>query len=244
MSTLAEYTVKSPSRGGSVARPREQAPNELWLALLAGGHRVLLHDLHGRGYSDAPAVATYDASLYVTQLALLLQRIGWPRTRLMGVNLDGAIAAAFVATFPDLVENGVVLVAFTGIVESSELSRTAKFTSSPIVQALSTNPVIYVRHLVPPDLLLVISLWQAYPRRLASKSDHRHTTEDALVHELGTADHTVPPAHSSQLKALLANSTSDAAHVELALVPDAGHALTWTHADAVGAPVRAFFAGG
>ncbi|KAJ6529517.1 Alpha/Beta hydrolase protein [Mycena vulgaris] len=240
--------------------------------LVEAGHRVLLYDLYGRGYSDAPAAATYDASLYVTQLALLLQHVGWPRTRLMGVSMGGGIAAAFVATFPDLVENEVVLVASAGLVESSDLSRTAKVMSSPIVQALTANPLIY-----------------AYLRRLASKPDHIHTTEDALVHELvrlqsahlpgfnravssslragpvtglrwafesrawegrrvlvvhGTADQTVPPAHSSQLKTVLANSTSDAARVELALVPGAGHALTWTHADAVGAAVCAFLAGG
>lgn len=35
------------------------------------GYHVLLYDLHGRGYSDAPQV-TYDVSLYTTHLALLI----------------------------------------------------------------------------------------------------------------------------------------------------------------------------
>ncbi|KAJ7164517.1 hypothetical protein C8R46DRAFT_1193121, partial [Mycena filopes] len=54
--------------------------------LLAGaGYRVLLYDLYGRGYLDAPRGATYDAQLYVTQLAPLLQHVGWARARLVGV---------------------------------------------------------------------------------------------------------------------------------------------------------------
>ncbi|KAJ6601994.1 Alpha/Beta hydrolase protein [Mycena vulgaris] len=194
--------------------------------LVEAGHRVLPYDLYGGGSSDAPAPATYDALLYVTQLALLLQHVGWPHTRLRGVSMGGAIVAAFVAMLPDLVENEVVLVASAGLVEG-----------------LTANPLIY-----------------AYLRRLASKPDHRQAIERALVHELalesrswegrrvlvvhGTADHTVPPAHSSHLKALLANSTCDASRGELALVPGAGHALPWTHADAVGAGVCASLAGG
>lgn len=43
-------------------------------------------DLYGRGYSDAPQ-ATYDTSLYVTQLALLLQYIRWDKTDVVGVSM-------------------------------------------------------------------------------------------------------------------------------------------------------------
>ncbi|KAJ6530504.1 hypothetical protein DFH09DRAFT_1285036 [Mycena vulgaris] len=179
----------------------------------------------------------------VTQLALL-QHVGWPRTRLMGVSIGGAIAAAFVATFPDLMENEVVLVASAGLVKSSDLSRTAKVMSSPIVQALFANPLIYVCHLIALDLLLIIYLSQAYLRRLSFKPHHKHTTEDALIHELRVPRPVAPfpvraaslslqvgTAHSSQLKALLANSTGDVARGAGAR---AGRALTWAHADACG----------
>ncbi|KAJ6556291.1 Alpha/Beta hydrolase protein [Mycena capillaripes] len=121
--------------------------------LVATGHRVLVYDLYGRGYSAAPVAVPYDAQLYVTQLALLLQHVGWTRTRLAGVSMGGAIAAAFVASFPGLVERDVVLVACAGLVESSDLPRTAKVMSSPLVQTLTANPWI-----------------AAYLRRLASKA--------------------------------------------------------------------------
>lgn len=71
--------------------------------LVAKGYRVLLYgmcaytqicgaqfsstpDLYGRGYSDAPHT-TYDAKLYTTQLALLLQYVGWSKANIVGVSM-------------------------------------------------------------------------------------------------------------------------------------------------------------
>lgn len=52
---------------------------ELWT-------NALLLDLYGRGYSDAPHT-TYDANLYTTQLALLLQYVGWNKADIVGVSM-------------------------------------------------------------------------------------------------------------------------------------------------------------
>ena len=82
--------------------------------LVGAGYRVLLYDLYGRGYSDAPEGVPYDAKLYVTQLALLLQHLKWDRARIVGFSMGGAVAAAFVAAFPELAERDVVLVASAG----------------------------------------------------------------------------------------------------------------------------------
>ncbi|KAJ7142813.1 alpha beta-hydrolase, partial [Mycena epipterygia] len=236
--------------------------------LVKAGHRVLLYDLYGRGYSDAPAGAAYDAQLYVTQLALLLQHVGWPRTRLVGVSMGGAIAAAFVATFPNLVENDVVLVACAGLVESSDLSRTSKVMSSPMVQMLTANPLVYayLRRLAEerssavalPDPSVMqdpglmhelVRLQSAYlpgfnravsaslragpvtGMRWAFESNAWEGRRVLVVH--GTADHTVPPAHAPRIKALIEGFS-------VSLVPGAGHALTWTHAEEVGREVCKF----
>src|ERR1700722_6289466 len=60
-----------------------------------------LSDLYGRGYSDAPQT-TYDVSLYVTQLALLMQHIKWDQTRLVGVSMVCVcITPIFLVTFND-----------------------------------------------------------------------------------------------------------------------------------------------
>ncbi|KAK7045078.1 Alpha/Beta hydrolase protein [Favolaschia claudopus] len=148
------YWLVGPENGRKIVLIHGlSVPSLIWQPLIppliASGHRVLLYDLYGRGYSAAPVGAAYDSQLYVTQLALLLQHLGWERTRLAGVSMGGGIAAAFVAAFPKLVEREVVLVASAGLLEASDLPRTAKVMSSPLVQTLTSNPLIYayLRHL-------------------------------------------------------------------------------------------------
>ncbi|KAF7296570.1 Hydrolase-4 domain-containing protein [Mycena chlorophos] len=85
--------------------------------LTSANFRVLVYDLYGRGYSDAPRKVTYDSNLYVTQLALLLQHVRWKRARIVGYSMGGPIAAAFVAAFPSLVDRDVVMIASAGAAE-------------------------------------------------------------------------------------------------------------------------------
>ncbi|PSR76101.1 hypothetical protein PHLCEN_2v8689 [Hermanssonia centrifuga] len=109
-------------------------------------------DLYGRGYSDAPQT-TYDVSLYVTQLALLLQYIGWEKANLAGISMGGAVAAAFAVQFPHLVTGSIALMATTGIVDPGDLSRTSRFLSSPLMQIItSSSPFrLYLKHLANND---------------------------------------------------------------------------------------------
>ncbi|EKM60147.1 uncharacterized protein PHACADRAFT_138571 [Phanerochaete carnosa HHB-10118-sp] len=122
---------------------KEVAPH-----LAERGFHVLLYDLYGRGYSDAPQT-TYDVSLYTTQLALLLQYIGWDSTNLCGVSMGGGIAAAFAVQFPHLVQGDVALIATTGVVDAADLSRTSRFLSSPVMQFITASAPfrMYLRHL-------------------------------------------------------------------------------------------------
>jgi pimeloyl-ACP methyl ester carboxylesterase len=79
-------------------------PSFVWDGLVPGlvsaGHRVLCHDLYGRGYSDRPGGAQ-DAEFFVGQLEDLLtdQGVDGPVT-LIGYSMGGAIAAAFAARHP------------------------------------------------------------------------------------------------------------------------------------------------
>ena len=43
-------------------------------------------DLYGKGYSEAPHT-TYDANLFVTQLALLLQYVRWDAAHIVGFSM-------------------------------------------------------------------------------------------------------------------------------------------------------------
>lgn len=50
-----------------------------------------MFDLWGRGYSQAP-YAIYDEALYTTQLAMLLQKVGWDVADVIGVSLGGKVS--------------------------------------------------------------------------------------------------------------------------------------------------------
>lgn len=54
--------------------------------LASNGFRVLLYDLYGRGYTEAPCASEvkYDTEMYVTQLALLLGHVGWDKAAIVG----------------------------------------------------------------------------------------------------------------------------------------------------------------
>ncbi|KAJ7600725.1 Alpha/Beta hydrolase protein [Mycena floridula] len=215
------------------------------------GYRVLLYDLFGRGYSDAPCTK-YDAPLYTTQLALLFQHLKWDKADVMGVSMGGGIAAAFVASFPELVGNMVVLLASAGVMDSTDLSRTSKFMSAPLVQTLASSvPVrkylqkltnsttasaansldeivrLQSAHLPGYNAALSSSLRDGPIRGLtqAFKSEAFKGRKVLIVH--GTKDRTVPYKYASTIQSLLPEGT----HSKIITIEDAGHDLTTTVPD-------------
>ncbi|KAJ7099876.1 Alpha/Beta hydrolase protein [Mycena crocata] len=240
--------------------------------LVEAGYRVLLYDLYGRGYSDAPLNTTFDTELYVTQLALLLQHLRWERTRLVGFSMGGAIAAAFVATFPALVEPDVVVIASAGAGESPMLATT--FRNMPFVQWLTMRRVLARTLKVRPSgqtplqelVRLQAARLRGYARavisslhdgpitrmRWAFTSERWEFRRVLLVH--GLEDIVVPPSASSRLRSLLESIKFPALEngesvewlgpqVQLLHIDNAGHDLTWTHADEVGRAMVQFLAG-
>ncbi|KAF8632813.1 hypothetical protein AX15_001674 [Amanita polypyramis BW_CC] len=142
-SVQVRYWLLGPKEGQKVVLIHGLSiPAIIWRdvapSLSTSGYRVLLYDLYGRGYSDAPQT-TYNTDLYTTQLALLMQYLKWDKAIVVGVSMGGGIAAAFTSQYPYLVDDRVVLIASAGIMESSDISRTAKFMSSPIVQSLTSS---------------------------------------------------------------------------------------------------------
>jgi len=228
--------------------------------LASSGYRVLLYDLYGRGYSDAPHV-TYDVSLYTTQLALLMQHIRWDDAYVVGLSMGGGIATAFTVQFPHLVNGKVTLIASAGIMGSDDLSHTAKFMSSPFVQSLSSLPPFqhYMRllanssstsgpafidpiheivrlqsaHLPYYNAAVASSLREGPVRGLqyAFSALSESSNEILLIH--GTADKTVPYKYASKIQALVPQAT-------LVTIPDAGHDITVTHAKEVNAALLNF----
>ncbi|KAI5999807.1 Alpha/Beta hydrolase protein [Pisolithus orientalis] len=204
--------------------------------------------LYGRGYSDAPQV-TYDVSLYTTQLALLMQHVHWDNAHIVGLSMGGGIAAAFATQFPQLVNGKVSLIASAGIIESNDISRTAKIMSSPLTQIFSSLPPFqyYMRRLANSSSLSqtnidpiqeIVRLQSAhlpyYNAAVASSlrdgpvrglessfaALSNSSIQVVLIH--GTADKTVPYKYTCKILALVP-------HAYLHTVDGAGHDITVTH---------------
>jgi pimeloyl-ACP methyl ester carboxylesterase len=104
-----------------------------------------------------------------------MQYLRWDKANIIGLSMGGAIAAAFTDQFPHLVDEGVGLIASAGLMEvrclvisfqlicsfcraqlqSSEISRTAKFMSSPLVQTLAASRPVRVCIIFISLILLV-----------------------------------------------------------------------------------------
>ncbi|KAI1209032.1 alpha/beta-hydrolase [Annulohypoxylon truncatum] len=81
------------------------------------GYRVMLFDLFGRGYSDAPTDLDYDARLYVTQILLVLasSKLSWTAFHLVGYSLGGCLGVSFMRYCPHMVRS-LSLVASGGLI--------------------------------------------------------------------------------------------------------------------------------
>jgi pimeloyl-ACP methyl ester carboxylesterase len=88
-------------------------PSPVWYAIAGGlaklGYRVLVYDLYGRGFSDAPR-GVQDGEFFATQLADLLDHQGLTEdVTLMGYSMGGSIATHFAAAHPNRVRRLILL---------------------------------------------------------------------------------------------------------------------------------------
>ncbi|KAK7755283.1 hypothetical protein SLS62_002788 [Diatrype stigma] len=123
---------------------------EIARPLAEKGCRVMLFDLFGRGYSDAPGDLEYDTRLYVTQILLVLasSRLCWTGAdgfHLVGYSLGGGIAANFAAAFPHMVAT-LVLLAPAGVIRPENFGRASR--------------LVFTTGLVPERLLARLTKWR------------------------------------------------------------------------------------
>ncbi|KAI1105268.1 alpha/beta-hydrolase [Jackrogersella minutella] len=115
---------------------------DIAIPLAEKGCRVMLFDLFGRGFSDAPGDVPYDTRLFVTQILLVLasSSLSWTGDNglnVIGYSLGGGIAANFAVTFPDMVET-LILLAPAGLIRPENFGGASRliFTSGIIPERL------------------------------------------------------------------------------------------------------------
>ncbi|KZS94229.1 alpha/beta-hydrolase [Sistotremastrum niveocremeum HHB9708] len=227
--------------------------------LVSQGFRVLLYDLYGRGYSDAPDT-TYDGTLYITQVALLLQHVGWEKTYVAGLSMGGGITGAFAATFPNLVNGKIAVIASAGAMQTT-FSITQRIMTSPLLVSSGVSGLlskgVQARRFkaqkagtpAAQSVELVgiqMALLPGYPWALASSMRYGplRGEEDSFAKVgasdikvlmiWGTEDSTVPFRYTGVLQKLMPQA-------ELVTVEGAEHDVTITHAEVVGAALAKFF---
>ncbi len=111
---VTHYQWLGPARGPVlVAVHGLTTPSPVWYAiaekLSALGYRVLVYDLYGRGFSDAPR-GVQDGDFFARQLMDLLEHQGLDEdVTLMGYSMGGSIVSHFAASHPDRVRRLVLL---------------------------------------------------------------------------------------------------------------------------------------
>lgn len=111
-------------------------------SLVEKGCRVMMFDLFGRGFSDAPGDLPYDTRLFVTQMLLVLASspLAWTGNdafTLIGYSLGGGIGANFAATYPHMVET-LILLSPSGLIRPENIGRLSRliFTSGLVPDRL------------------------------------------------------------------------------------------------------------
>ncbi|KAI0075768.1 alpha/beta-hydrolase [Panus rudis PR-1116 ss-1] len=201
------YWLNGPENGTKVVLIHGiSLPSITWQKMVeflaARNFRVLTYDLHGRGYSEAPETLTNTTNLYITQLALLMQYIGWESARIVGFSMGGGICAAFSSFFPHLINGRIVLVASAGLMEAN-LPQVSDSTGIPAeLRRLQTELLPGYDKIIKYDLHNgpISGLHWAF-KSLDKLKMRNGLLKVMIIH--GTDDHIVPHNESRKIKELI-----------------------------------------
>ncbi|KAJ7644862.1 Alpha/Beta hydrolase protein [Roridomyces roridus] len=219
--------------------------------LVAAGFRVLLYDIYGRGYSDAPKDTPYDAKLYVTQLALLLQHVRWESTAVVGFSMGGVITAAFVSAFPDLVDREVVFISSVGAWEKgfpgkSFLDRVKSYFSTPPSDVGTLDEIgrLQSESLAGFSHAVQYSLSEGPVTRMhwAFKTPMWKGKRVFFMH--GTHDPVVPPSFAPLLRGLVSEAQAGKGETQLMMIENGLHDVVWENPEEVGSALVEFLVKG
>jgi 3-oxoadipate enol-lactonase len=84
------------------------ATSEVLIKLFTNDFEVIAHDQRGLGRSAIPP-GPYTMAQYAGDAAVLLDHVGWERTRVVGVSFGGMVAQELAVTWPERVERLALL---------------------------------------------------------------------------------------------------------------------------------------
>ncbi|PWN46631.1 alpha/beta-hydrolase [Violaceomyces palustris] len=132
---------------------------EMVPGLIAAGHRLLIFDLYGRGYSDTPMVP-HDIALYTSQIALLLADLpGWETFDLCGMSLGGPIAANFAYFYPHRIKK-LQLICPAGGLDRSKLPFGRRLLMSNLMPSGLMSLLLPLSPIVPSKEKGSLGQWQ------------------------------------------------------------------------------------
>ena len=206
------YEWRGPSRGPVVVCVHGlSTPSYVWaplaVALALKGFRVLTYDLYGRGLSDRPA-GVQDSAFFLRQLKELLenQQIS-SHVTLMGYSMGGAIATAYAARHPALVDK-LVLLAPAGL--GHRLSPFLEFCRR--VPVLGDAAIRLFGSLVHRTGLPMLAVWGEDDAIIPLSALGRLTQLNRHVRQVSLpgAGHSLPFTHPRQIMDALSDFLSDA----------------------------------
>ncbi|KAH9944428.1 alpha/beta-hydrolase [Epithele typhae] len=162
------------------------------------GFRLLVYDLYGKGYSEAPKVPS-TTTLFITQLALLMQYVHWDSANIVGFSMGGGICAAFCSTFPWLVGGKAAFVSAAGLL--SHRSRCSAHKAHRRFRDLQTAELPgYVRSLNSCRKVGPLRALEPAYDKLAEVVVGAQKTKLAVLVVHGTADEVVPLEEADKIK--------------------------------------------
>lgn len=261
---VTHYRVTGPENGPSVVLVHGlTSPYYIWegqfRVLADAGFRVLHYDLYGRGLSDRPSV-DYDGSLFVRQLDDLLAATGIsPPVHLVGLSMGGAISALYAERHPDRV--GRLCVMAPGGLRDRKPLALKLLTASGMGELLfwlfarrtlinrSIPHMTYRQDRVEElraeyrkqfrydgYVSALLSTLRLGPLFGLSESFRRAGDGREVLAVWGEEDRVVPPERSRRLKRAIP-------HLQLQLVPEAGHTVNFDRPETVNTRLVEFLGG-
>lgn len=168
-----------------------------WLPVverLTGEASVLIYDCRGHGVSDKPA-GPYTTPLFASDLACLMDKVGWPSAVVAGASMGGCVSLAFGANYPKRT-NALGLIDTTAWYGADAPAAWAKRAERALTEGLKGL------------IEFQVSRWFGEPFRAAHPEVVQHCIDVFLANDLSAYAETCRMLGTNDLRSALPGITS------------------------------------